>query len=170
MATVLRSNVAAILAAVKAQLIADGVALEDEIWIVRKRRGLQVSFSGDKQFLLSVGGYLPGKENDGGGRLNTWIRRRLRMQIRTSLLLDEAEKDETRLLTDATGHYAIEDAVLNCLQDFLPEDTDGNWLLNEPMRLNPSGDAEQEAPNDSAWTQSVLEFEICYTADLSPLT
>ncbi len=170
MAQPIRSNVADIITAAKAKLIADEVASEDQIWTVRRRRGKQPSFIADVQLQLSVSGFIPGRENDGGGRLNTWIRRRLRVLIRTSLLLDEAERDDTRLLDADFGHYALEDAVMNSLHDFAPEDTDGNWLLNEPMRLNPSGDAEQEAANDSAWTQSVLEFEICYTADLDPLT
>lgn len=164
--TAIRSGFVAILQAVQAEL-ADELGLDAaRIHIVADRD--QPRLDAEQDVLLWPRGFVSQQpDNDGGGRVTTWLVRRLSVITRTRV----GELDETGsnsiLLTDATlGAFAFEESVLNILQDFFPEDSARNLLTVEPMRVL-TGLDPGPAKKEPGWCDNLVDYEIRYAPALT---
>lgn len=162
MATQIRSGIVAILDAVKARLV-DKLAFPEERIFAVARENVP-HFVAEQDILLKPGRFLSKQEwNDGAGRVATLFSRVLSVIPRNRLMRDEGDRDDI-FLTDAdAGYFALEEDIVDALQDFLPENTGEDTLLAEPMRIL-GGDPPRKEHGDkgAGWGAGRLDFEIQY--------
>lgn len=162
MATVLRSSLRPILAAIKAALVA-GVPIPAERVLVSVRRKVP-HFQADQDIVIRPRGFrIDASQTDHTGRFLTKIIRRIEFTCRTRLGFDETDRDESWLLDETYGHVALEERVIDVLQEFEATDEDGNGLQHGPMLLMDGPDPDKEADDDAGeWGYSTLVFELTY--------
>lgn len=100
---------------------------------------------------------------DGEGRTTGALRRLVDVHCRVRNELDQADQDDIKLLTEDTGYFDLEDAVVDALDIFYPEDEGGNALLAEPMRVI---DAQTAESFSTHWVEAFATFEIVYLPPL----
>ena len=106
------------------------------------------------------------------GRYNMMRSRKVRVTVRTRVLLDPADQDITRLTDLSLGHLALEDAVADALELCQPNDAGditgvkGNWLVDEPVRTLSLSETRPD-PRAREWIESSLECEIVYSRAIS---
>lgn len=102
----------------------------------------------------------------GAGRIDTRVTRRVQVRLYTRLAVDTAG-DDTHWLTDPLplGHLDTEHALIDALELFAPEDAAGNWLLYEPMRLQPASEPEKDDA-EPEWGSSLMEYDVSFVLDL----
>jgi len=162
-ATVVRTNLSAVLAAVRTRI--------QDVLLFPPERVLVVAsddhpdLQADQLVWLRARRQSWEKAATGGGRFNNVVKRRCTVTLRTRLLLD-APADDLAWLTDASlGHYAREHSLFDALECFQPVDDDDNWLVHEPIHLADAGDAERP-PDCAGWGQAVYGFDVSFTLDL----
>lgn len=161
----LRSSFVTVLNAVAAQLALE-VSLSDELTLpaarvrfVAKRRDNQLPpLDGDRDVLLRDRGFsVVGGIED---RHDHRIFRRLGVLLRTRNELGEGDSDDAWAKHATLGNIVWEEAVLNALQNFLPEDDDLNTLLFEPMKLEPG---EGRVAEGDGWGGVEVVFRVGIT-------
>lgn len=100
--------------------------------------------------------------NSGPGRLWTTCDRIIQVQPRAEFGADLYDRDEDKLLDTSLGIFALEEQILDGLQDFMPEDGKGNALVAEPLKWVPSEQLPQRDRQDAAWVTSSLFFLLRY--------
>lgn len=100
----------------------------------------------------------------GGGRTDTRVVRRVAVEVKTRLALDEAG-DSEQWLTHALGHLDHEHAVIDALELFVPKQGD-DWLVYQPLKLVPTSDPQRPDPEKSEWGKSVSEWDVCFVLAL----
>lgn len=163
-----RSRVRTILLAVKAWLVEQEVADESRILIVARDSRDVPHFQGDQDIVLRPGRLQSLGYEEGSGRYDKRVKRRLEATIRTRLELDEADSDE-QWLTREDAHTDLEEDVVAALELFPVEEADGDLLLVEPMRLI-SGDVPGKRASAKGWGESTLVFEMVYALPLDEIT
>lgn len=108
----------------------------------------------------------------GGGRLNPWATRRLRVYIYTRCGVDMYSTDEVALqgkysnppITTANpplGHFAAEELVMGALFNWMPLSARNVALCLEPVHpASGSGPAIRKAENEAGLLRSNLDFEV----------
>jgi len=85
----------------------------------------------EQAIVVHVGGLSPDQpQNEGAGRVDFRVRRRLDVVAWTRIGLDEINTDLLLLTTDSVGLLDLEHSILEALQDKTPTDDDGNDLLS----------------------------------------
>lgn len=165
MATQLRSSFVTLAAALKAQLVARGVLNAECIHITA--RDSVPHFLAPQDILLRSGGETPHPDVIvAAGRIDNRRTRRVLVIMRSRMQLDQADEDVTRLLHATNGHHALEDAVADALEIFLPEDTDTNVIAAQPVRLTALSEPRPD-PYDKDWVVSQWTLEIEYERALN---
>lgn len=140
-------------------------------------------FQGDQDIVLHVGnpvphgndqdatGRLVRNDQDATGRLSTRLVRPVEVRPRTRLALDVGGYSDLWLTDPNLGHLQLEELIFNALEQFEPADTNGNWLVTEPIRLIPSvrpviPEAPPQTPRE--WGDSRLTYEVSYLLALNP--
>jgi len=165
MATVIRTKLSPILAAVRDRLITR-LRFNPARVIVSLRPVTEAENQAEQYVLIRPAAQAMNEPIiNGAGRIDARTTRRIGIYLRTRLLTDEPYDDE-RWLTDASfGHLDQEHVIIDALEMFLPTDKDENALLYEPIRLRPSPQPEKD-PIPDGWGQSGLEFDASYELDL----
>lgn len=101
----------------------------------------------------------------GGGRLDTRVMRRLAVKLYTRLALDESGDDEQWLTNATLGHLDVEHAIIDALENYAPVDEDMNWLVYQPMKLQPVSEPDKDA-EEPEWGSTVQEYDLSYVLDL----
>ena len=174
MATVLPTNIAAIIAAIQAELVVAAPAGYAGIVQYPSQLGLSANnillvadddpptIQGNREVLLRPRGLLADREFvEASGRVDRRVRRRLSVIVRTLLRVDPVDSDAQFLTDAANGHYALEEAVWNILDTFLPIDANNNALCFEPIHPLPTTEARRDRKN-AGWGWSACDFEVPY--------
>lgn len=109
----------------------------------------------------------------GGGRLNAWVTRRIRVYIYTRSGVDIVGTDETALEgpnavsspdTGQIGQFYAEELVYSALFNWMPLDTDtGKALCTEPLHpANGSGPAIRKDEDAAGLIRTNLDFSCRY--------
>ncbi len=110
--------------------------------------------------------------NSGGGRLNPWATRRLRVYIYTRCGVDSYSTDEAALQGRYTnppnntgnaplGQFAAEELVMGALFNWMPKSASNTALCLEPVHpASGSGPAIRKAENEAGLLRSNLDFEV----------
>lgn len=123
-------------------------------------------FSGSQDLILRPRNPTPAPEwESGAGRVATVFQRPLGVIIRTRLSTDTSDDDSQWLTNTSLGHFQMEEKVVDALQMWFPEDSRGNHLVIQPLRMIPSPPVEKDQP-ETGWGRSDLEFLILYAVDL----
>jgi hypothetical protein len=101
-----------------------------------------------------------------GGRIDTRVERTLHVRVLTRLALDEPDRDSTWIKDKTLGHFVLEESVCDALQNFQPTDTDGNWLVDRPLHLANTDNAETDE-DEPGWGHSIIQVNLAY---ILPLT
>lgn len=119
--------------------------------------------------------------NDGAGRWRTVVGRRIRIYIYTRSGVDSYGGDEIALMgadpgqvpttpPTAPGQFAMEESVLNALQNWVITYTVGSTIY--PLTIGPfhwldseSGPPERAPENEAGLVRSHLDFQVLYTLD-----
>lgn len=159
----IRSNIGAILEAVKTHLVTEtGLASTAILWV---QRSMTPHLRGDKDILLRAGRFdVDGQEVAAAGRIATKVTRILEITPRTRVGLDQSDRDDEWLLDTTRGYFELEDTIVDALQLFAPLDASRNMLTIEPMRL--LGGSIPQKSRDPLWGDSVLLFQVKYYLDL----
>lgn len=173
MAKVIRASIGPLLTNIKAKVQTDLGLADPQVRIIardptRENPYLPKTLSGN-HILLRPQAPIPQNQDwvQGAGRVATVLARVLSVICRTRLQTDVADYDE-QWLTDATyGHFVLEEAVLDSLQLYKPEDGLGNLLVIQPMRLVEGGNAPTKEHLDEGWGETTLNFSIYYAANLN---
>lgn len=142
----------------------------DQVWTRRENAIVlspQPNFIGEQQVILSGGPITPPFETTGEGRVSSYIYRRVTFTIRTDSNLDEANKDDVRLMDPNLGHWMLEDAIFAASQLWDVVDANGNQLIKEPMRLVGGTEAGMDTQKNPGWTVSKMHFEVAYLPNLT---
>lgn len=170
MAAQIRASLATILPLIETQIV---TVLEwtnpNRVKSVARDVGQIAHYQGDQDILIRPGDFLSLQSyDDGAGRWDTRIRRILEVGVRSRRRGDPTDQDDIWLTDPKAGvaYVALEEAVLNALHQFEPEDSNQNVLTCEPMRIY-TGRKPVKAPKDmAAWGYGVLLFEITYQPPL----
>ena len=100
---------------------------------------------------------------EGGGNEQLQIRQIFTVTICSAVQLDHPQQDTQFLIHGALGVIKRWSHVLKALSNHELADTDGNWILAEPIRPT-EGVAYKD---DRTLGAMQLGFEICYDIDLS---
>lgn len=158
-----------ILLQVKAKLM-DGLAWTAPHVLIIDPNDMQVAGGQADQYLMIWGGddSTDRPIHDGAGRVDSRIRERLYVVLRTRLAVDEATKREKWMTHPSLGHWFFRHKILNALIAFQPTDNGdltgatGNWLVLEPI-APVSGQKPNGIPKSPpGWGQSTLIFEAYY--------
>lgn len=163
----------AILLLIKAKLVADEVAGEDQIdfTLSRSPKTLPHLWSDRDIWLWPRGERAVEGFFEGSGRADCRVIRTLNIVVRTRLNLDHAESDRL-LLTEATeGHGAIEDKIINSIHDYLVHDEDNNTLTFHGIEFKQIEGPErvEERGEERGWAASTIVVEIPYRRVLNGL-
>lgn len=101
---------------------------------------------------------------DGAGRIDNRRKRRIEVTIRTRLLLDEADRDTSRLSDASLGHLALEDTVCDALELYNPTG-EGDDAICLPLRVGQLSQP-QRLRSDPSWVASTFVVEAEYLRDL----
>ncbi len=164
---VLRPSVGDILKAMESKLLVNGV-IKDATQFIVTMRGDPPHLVAKFDVVVKVSRYFSIKpRSEGGSRWDTVITRTIFVQARTLFAGSGAGNDKDW----AYAHYPREDALLDALHEFHPEDEDGNVLLVVPMTLSSGEAAEREMPSASggaAWADSVFGLDVTYYPNITP--
>lgn len=162
-----RTTCAAILAAIAAKLVADGVVSESSRVLYVARRASIPHFGADKDVLLTPLGFrLHTGQDVAGGRGTSMLLRTITVTCRTRLGTDESGRDRVWLTAEDIGQLAFEEAVVDCLHNYWPEDSSRNVITAQPLKLM-EGNAPDKDAKDPTWGQSTLAFSAFYHLNLT---
>lgn len=167
----IRSNIATILLALKAQVVAWPVTTGAICRITAPNPPMDLQ--ADQYVALWCGGGPVEVENTyGSGRLDCRIIRKVIASIRTRLDVDEPYSDEAALTDAVLGHFIAEDALMDCLENFWPVNGSGIGLTYRPIRLKSLNDPirprePQPQGMSVGWTETQLVFDVPYVVDLN---
>lgn len=170
MATVVRSPIRLIVRAIQAQLVEiTGLDISCVNFVARS---VALKTMAEQIIWIKPAGFSNQEPIDtGAGRVDARVTRILEIMPWVRLALDPgAVFDESWLLSQAgvdaaMGYFELEDMVLDALYDFLPEDTDGNALLTQPMKFIGGGAPEKQDPA-TYWGDAILRFSVDYELSL----
>ncbi len=164
----IRTGLAAILQAVRAQLVSFGAVSDPSRVRTTVRDWRKIPHWGaEHDIILRPSNFLVDKGMvDSNGRQATLIIRTLTIVCRTRLHLDEAGQDKVFLEEPNLGHLVFEEKVCDALQIFMPTNSNGDDLLTIPMRII-RGDSIGKEAQDAAWGQTALDWEIRYLLNLN---
>ena len=97
----------------------------------------------------------------GSGRYDVRVKRTLQVILRTRKLSDKVGSDYKLLNDTAVGVIAIEDSIIESLEDFIPVDANGNMLTFEGLEFSDISEP-QKAKAQKDWTSSSVNFTIPY--------
>jgi hypothetical protein len=167
-ATPVRTGLAAVLAAIQAQLVLKAVVADPSHVLMVARQNVP-HYTAEKDVLLWPRGFsVSAKMVAAGGRTTTKLTRTISTVCRTRLHLDEAGRDKVWLTHATLGLLALEEAVADALQLFSPTQG-GAALLCEPMRLlrGDSMGKEEGRDRDVSWGLSALDWEVAYLLNIN---
>lgn len=118
---------------------------------------------------LTIHGPKPYEWQYAAGRYNTGVLRPLEVAIISQLGLDQPDRDDNALLHETDGLWVREDQVLDALQEFWPEDGNGNVLTVCPLWLLPSEAVPDDAKPPPDHHEVKLVFALNYNWDFSVL-
>lgn len=124
-----------------------------------------LNLQADQYFLIRVKGQTPAPGVEGGGRVNTRVKRRIQVCLRTRLALDEAGRDLLWLTEQSLGHLEREHQLYDALSTYQPTDGKGNWLVAEPIVLEQSTEPRKDKA-DPSWGRSAVEFVVDFALAL----
>ena len=101
----------------------------------------------------------------GAGRIDTRVTRRVAVKLWTRLALDETNDDQQWLTNATLGHCDLEHTIFDALENFSPENSDGDWLVYMPLKLYPASEPAKE-DEEAEWGCTVQEYDVCYVLDL----
>lgn len=171
MPTVIRTNLAVILSVLRARLV-DVTGLPPERVGLLQREEAPFNAHGDGYVYLRVedGGFdMP--DLIGAGRIDTREEILFSVTARSRCALDESNMDWLWLTEESLGNLKLRHAVLEAMVCFQPTDSEGNWLVTEPIKPSRSRRPRKEPgtrdrPNKD-WGESVTYWELKYECDLT---
>lgn len=171
MARPIQVGMAAILAATKGHLM-DSLGFPAERVYVIASPPVNDKYQADQVVAIHVGDFVRNVPwSDGSSRICTYLSRQLEVVCHTRLALDYAAEDYIWLVHNSLGHLALEDAVANAMDDWLPMDNSGNVLTLQPVKLlggrAPTKEERVKAPG---WGLSVIQFAVAYQPIRDPVT
>lgn len=163
MALPIQVKLAQILQAAKIHLMAETGFPEERVYVIATPEPLD-KYQGDHWVSIRVGDFI--REpiwSDGSSRICTFLNRAIDVFCHTRLALDHAGEDNIWLCHSSLGHLALEDAVANAFDDWLPMDGGGNVLTLQNVKLlggrAPTKEEKNKAPG---WGMSILQFAVAY--------
>lgn len=158
MASQIRSTFREILLLLREQIIT--VTSLDPSRVILTAREDVPHVSAEQDILLVPLDEVPDRENiAAAGRVCNYRTRKVKVVLRSRLVLDQVGQDFVHLTDASLGHLALEDAVCDALEIFTPEDADRNALTACPVRLEGLSrpQPERAAPEwiTSSWDLSV---------------
>jgi len=102
----------------------------------------------------------------GAGRVDTRVTRRLAVKLCTRLALDSVTSSKQWLTHETLGHLDTEHAIIDALENFQPLDGDQNWLVYQPMKLQPVSEPDLE-PEEPEWGCTVQEYDLSFVLQLN---
>lgn len=163
MAAQIRSKLSPILLAIR-QRVMDVMLFPPERVLIVARDVLAQEPQADQFVRIRPRGgpiYYPTYE--GGGRMDTRVRRSCSATLRTRMATDEPTQDLFWLNDVSIGHLEKEHALFDALVAFQPTDSDDNWLVTQP--LEPKAVTTPEKARGAKmleWGESTFEFVIHY--------
>ena len=170
MATPVQSTLGVILEYAKQKLMADTRFPSERVYVIASPEHLG-HFQADQWLSIRPGSFIRSVPiSDGSSRIMTHLSRVMKVHCYTRLALDHSGEDYHWLLHEQLGHLALEDAVANSLDDWLPMTPSGHVLtLYNVKLLGGSEPTKEDRAKAPGWGQSVLEFAIHYMPVRSPL-
>ena len=101
----------------------------------------------------------PRLQRDGEGRVAARVYRYMNILVVDRTALDSVDDDEIILTSSTYGIIPLEELVLDALDQYWPEDSDGNVLTFEPMRMI-AGQEEKKNASKPFWADAMHTFEI----------
>jgi hypothetical protein len=163
----------AIKTAIKTSL---GITNETTVKIVA-RDDLPI-YSGDFDVLIKANLPYPIEEFvSGAGRTASVVLRTITIVIRTRLGVDRSDTDERALMDPIYGHLRREEQILNCLHLKFLNNTNGDMISVEPVRLSEPNSAwgeiahynkeDSDKSSQRQVSRSFLNFEVKYIMDVA---
>jgi hypothetical protein len=166
--TPVRSSFKDILLRIKDQLVRWIEGLDASHVLITCRDNVPY-YSGDHDIVLRVLGETPENEIiNSAGRLDNRRWRRLRVIMRSRLVVDQVDMDVNRLCDEDIGHIVFEDAVCDALEEFFTQDDIQNTLQATNLKVRQLSDPEQD-PKHPEWVKSSFMVDIEYCRDLTQM-
>lgn len=172
------SNISTILVAIRAQL-AGWTPIGIDISRIRPSTIADTQHTdAPKEILLVPESERKDPKTLGAGRTELRMRRYLNVVLRTRCGLDPGNED-TQWLTNAStdplveslGHFAVEDAIVDSMFLFQPEDALGNALTYEPIIfMAVERPTRTHADRASDYGYSYIRFDVPYIRTLTTST
>jgi hypothetical protein len=163
-ATVARAPIGNILLAIEQRLYTRNVVPSRSVkWVTP---GMTVpTFDSNFDCLLILGG-LAAPLDPGAGRAWRIFTRRIMIQPRARLLLDQPDRVKTWLLGTSMGqgYLPLEEVIADALDLFMPLDGSNNQLCVCPLHLAASADPQKEnrKKESAGWGYGSVTFECKY--------
>lgn len=120
--------------------------------------------TGEQYVRLQVKSRNPVSETvEARGRIYPHMKASISCVLRTRVNLDTAVSDVSALTVASRGHLPVEHTLWDALLCFQPVDSEGDWLVTEPIK--PRG-ASQPIKPPKEWVQSTIDFEVTFAMDL----
>jgi hypothetical protein len=132
----LETNLPDILAQIKEKLLEDGVVNDSEVYL--SISPVVQDFPPSDQFVMLTIGRQPvdqGIVTGGGDGAQLGFIGQVNVTLFTRLALDETPRADDMLTQSSLGAFAKQQCIIASLHLFFPEDDNGNFYLQEPMRL-----------------------------------
>lgn len=170
MPTQIRSKLATIAPKIKTRLV-DTLELDPAhvLWRGRKQGMSTWPVLPLRYITLTIHGPQPYDWQYAAGRYNVGLLRPLEVCIYTQLALDQPDRDEHALLHSTDGLWVWEDAVLDALVEFWPEDDEGNMLTVCPLWLLHQTAIPDNAAPPPDRHEARLIFALNYNNDFTDL-
>jgi hypothetical protein len=138
-----------------------GFPPERVILDARDNDDTEYKFQADQYLLLRV---LAGKVTDdyeGAGRNAVVLVRDITVTLWTRLQTDEATSDYQWLTNASLGHLQAEEQLYNALAGWQPLDSNGLWVLEEPIYPRPV-DRPLKSRKRVGWGRSTVQFSVMF--------
>jgi hypothetical protein len=157
-----------VLNGIAAKLVADAVVPDISLikWVTPNMVRSQPHLDAGQDILLCPRGFKADINwTSGSGRRGLLLTRRIDLIPRTRLSLDELGQ-AIDWMTSAQGHFVFEEAIVNSLTLFIPQDVNNNQLTACP--LHPwSSDDPQKDQEDMDWGYATVAFEVRYLLNVN---
>lgn len=164
MATIRRCSVREIITALRARLVLKTGIPEERVIFVAEAPERISHQQAEQEILVQVAGEQPEPAIEGGGRYVNLRSRSFYVHVRTRMWLDETNQDYIQLTDASIGHVAMEDDVVDALQEHLLMDANGDALCL-PIACGSFSEPRRES-KDPGWISSHCTITVQYTRDL----
>lgn len=166
MAGVIRTNLRTLIPLLKQRIIINA-ALDSTQVLVLGRRSAPPPLRGDRDILIRWSAPYPiPEQGTGHGRVWYATRRMVSVTVRVRLAVDISDENETWLSDETIGWSKLEDQIVDALDMYMPENSNGDLLVHQPIILIPSSPDPDHDAEDQTRGESTLIFSLVYSPDL----